>query len=282
MVLRARHLATILVVAVTATLLLAALPGSVVATSYGPKACKVMNVNQGFGRDSLQKAVWAAAPGDTLSLQGTCTGTTLIEKSVTIGGFPVGGSECGANGNCQSHGDSGWPTLKSGTWRPTIVVDPGVTDFKIVGVAIRHGLIVDEIANWKGKTRVKKATWRSHPRSARGSFYFDPGRGRRACSVIDMESGERFERMQLAVDAASAGDHLLFQGKCGSTVVDKSLHIQGLRTVLASSVECRSGRCSKPHETTTGVPVLGNVAVAAGVDDVAFKHVRIQDSFAVE
>lgn len=278
---RARHLAIALAVAITAGLLSVALPGSVTAGD-GAEACRVYNTSQGFGRDSLQKAVWAADAGDSLMWRGTCEGTTLVRKNVEVTSFRISAMECDRRHGCRLNGDTGVPSLRSGTWRPTIVVDPSVTDLEIVPRGkIHHGVVIDQVADWKRRTRVAPLAWRSHPRSARGPSVFDPARGRRACLVLNLESGARFEHMQRAVDAASAGDSLTFQGKCTAPlVIDKSLHIQGHRSTLPRGAGCDAPGCSASRGTT-GVPVLGSVTVVAGVDDVALKHLTINGRFAV-
>jgi hypothetical protein len=278
---RARHLAIALAVAITAGLLSVALPASA-AAGDGAGACKVYNTSQGFGRDSLQKAVWAADAGDSLMWRGTCEGTTLVSKNVDVLSFRISAMECDRRHDCRVSGDPGMPSLRSGTWRPTIVVDPRVTDLEIVPRGkIHHGVVIDQVANWKRRTRVAPIAWRSHPRSAKGPSALDPARGRRACLILNLVSGARFEHMQRAVEAASAGDSLTFQGKCTEPIViDRSLHIQGHRSPLPRGAGCAVRGCSASRGTT-GTPMLGSVTVVAGVDDVALKHLTINGRFAV-
>lgn len=278
---RARHVAIALAVAITAGLSSVALPASVTAGDSA-EACRVYNTSQGFGRDSLQKAVWAADTGDSLTWRGTCEGTTLVRKNVRITSFRISAMECDRRHGCRVSRDSGIPSLRSGTWRPTIVVDPRVTDLEIVPRGkIHHGVVIDQVANWQRRTRVAPIAWRSHPRSATGPSVLDPARDRRACLVLNLVSGARFERMQRAVDAASAGDSLTFQGKCTEQIViDKSLHIQGHRSTLPRGTGCDASSCSASRGTT-GVPMLGSVKVVAGVGDVALKHLTINGRFSV-
>src|SRR5262245_60072489 len=60
------------------------------AVTGGPPACLVSNERSGFVTSSLQSAVDAAAPGDTLIVKGKCIGTTTLTKSITIKGVSDG------------------------------------------------------------------------------------------------------------------------------------------------------------------------------------------------
>src|SRR5438128_1742211 len=56
-------------------------------------ACMVVNERTGFPSSDLQAAIQAAAPGDTLSVHGTCVGHFVIAKDLTL----VGGATLDGN-----------------------------------------------------------------------------------------------------------------------------------------------------------------------------------------
>ena len=56
------------------------------ASAAGRPTCLVSNQRTGVGTRSLQAAVDASSPGDTLIVKGTCVGGTTIPKSLTIRG----------------------------------------------------------------------------------------------------------------------------------------------------------------------------------------------------
>ena len=277
---RLQRVVSVLLTALTVALLLGVLPGTTVAASSA-KTCQVTNVTQGISRDSLQRAVWAAKAGDTLLVSGTCTGTTLIKKDLTIAWVEIGGLECDAAGRCRDLGQSGQATLRSGTWRPAIVVDPSVKHLHIApGLRVRRGIVVDQIRNWKRHTTVAPASWRSSAPS--GTVRIAAATRLRSCAVTDTDTGAAFGRMQTALDAAAAGDHLRFRGRCGGlTTIDKPVHIEGFR-LQTSSIECTRNGCSKPVMADSGVPILDSVRVVAGLDDVTLKRLTVPKGFSVE
>jgi hypothetical protein len=57
------------------------------------KPCLVVDTNSGNTSASLQAAVTAAAAGDTLFVKGTCSGTTVIGKNLTVSGQSAGGNK---------------------------------------------------------------------------------------------------------------------------------------------------------------------------------------------
>jgi nitrous oxidase accessory protein NosD len=63
------------------------------AASAASTACLVADTNADHSYTSLQDAVDAAAPGDTLFVKGTCTGTTTISKNLTISGQSASGTK---------------------------------------------------------------------------------------------------------------------------------------------------------------------------------------------
>lgn len=75
----------------------------------------------------------------------------------------------------------------------------------------------------------------------------------KTCRISNVDAGTRFRSLQVAVDAASAGDRLRVQGTCvGTTVVDKSLVIRGVET----------GTSGRP--TLDGDRALRVLAIASG------------------
>jgi hypothetical protein len=57
-----------------------------VASAAGAPTCLVSNGRTGLGSRSLQAGIDTAAPGDTLVVKGTCIGSPIITKSLTIKG----------------------------------------------------------------------------------------------------------------------------------------------------------------------------------------------------
>lgn len=67
--------------------LVAAASAAPAADAASRPRCLVSNQRTGHGTGSLQAAVDAASPGDTLTVRGTCVGGTTIGKSLTIKGL---------------------------------------------------------------------------------------------------------------------------------------------------------------------------------------------------
>src|SRR5438477_11326912 len=61
--------------------------------SAATPTCLVVDTNSNHSYTSLQAAVNAAAPGDTLFVKGTCTGTTEIGKNLTVTGQSASGTK---------------------------------------------------------------------------------------------------------------------------------------------------------------------------------------------
>jgi hypothetical protein len=87
---------------------LAVAPGASAATT-----CNVVDINSNHSYTSLQAAVTAAAPGDTLFVKGTCTGTTEIGKNLTVSG--------------QSQSGTKTATLNGGGQGAVLTIDSGAT-----------------------------------------------------------------------------------------------------------------------------------------------------------
>jgi hypothetical protein len=95
-------------------LLLAALPLALVlalqsAAAAGRPSCLVSNDRTGFGARSLQAAIDAAAPADTLIIKGTCVGPSTLDKRLTLQGVSNK-----AFGTATLDGDHRGPVLASG------------------------------------------------------------------------------------------------------------------------------------------------------------------------
>jgi predicted outer membrane repeat protein len=73
-------------VAVLALGLLSALAIAPGANSQGRHSCLVSNERTGMGARSLQEAIDAAAPGDMLVVKGTCFGSSIVDKNLTLKG----------------------------------------------------------------------------------------------------------------------------------------------------------------------------------------------------
>ena len=113
----------------------------VVATVAAPAAgaavrprCLVSNQRTGLGTGSLQAAVNAASPGDTLIVKGTCVGGTTIGKSLTIKGL--------------SNSAFGPATLDGRGTQRVLFVDysgaaAGGSTLTLIGLTVTHGLAND-------------------------------------------------------------------------------------------------------------------------------------------
>lgn len=256
---RARRVGGVLAVAAAAALLLSALPGSV-ATAASPTACKVRNLDSGVGRDSLQRAVWAASPGDHLAVRGTCTGTTLIRKDLHIEG----------------RSGSRRAIVRSGSSYPTIVVDPRVDDLVIDdSLSVRGGIIITSVRAWKqSPTKVT-----SFPRPPKSDLKF------RIVSTCRVGGGHPSFRSAIA--AADPGDRLPFSGTCvGRVRIDRDLRIVGAR-MGASSMTCdKDGKC-RTFSTETGPPRIKSfsryptIVVDPSVEHLRLSGFGIRDGFRI-
>ena len=63
------------------------------AASAATTTCLVVDTNSNHSYTSLEAAVTAAAPGDTVFVKGTCTGTTEIGKNLTVSGQSASGTK---------------------------------------------------------------------------------------------------------------------------------------------------------------------------------------------
>lgn len=116
---RARVLPIVAALALAAGMLVIVAPAAVGA----PPSCAVSNARTHKSYSSLQSAVGAAKAGDTLEVKGTCFGSTLVDRSVTLKGvtnrpFP------------------GTPTLDGGGAGTVLHITNGTTT--IDGLTITH------------------------------------------------------------------------------------------------------------------------------------------------
>jgi hypothetical protein len=93
--------------------LAAALLAAAPAAAASPTACRVKNPDTGVTKNSLQKAHDAAKAGQRLTVRGTCVGTTVLRKSLSITGITTA--------------TSGKPTLDAKLDGRVVTVRPGVT-----------------------------------------------------------------------------------------------------------------------------------------------------------
>ncbi len=214
-----RHLGRVFAIAAAAAMLVSGVPAASSATSAA--ACKVTNTATGAVRGNLQRAIRAASPGDRLVVQGTCTGTTIIDRDVTIGGRRIASSSmvCDQNG-CRRTGvrDSGPPTLKSGSRRPALIIEPRVDGLRIAKrVVVRPGLVVGDAGAWA-------PAWWAAPS---GSV---PPLRRSSCRVMNVGTIQSYGALPPAVREASAGDRLMLLGRCRrASHVHDDLGIYGVR-----------------------------------------------------
>jgi predicted outer membrane repeat protein len=116
----------VFVVCVTIVLLAAAV--AVQAGRAARPACLVSNERTGSGTSSLQEAIDAAAPGDTLTVKGTCVGNFLVSKALALEGV--------------SNKAFGLPTLDGGGAGVVLAVGGPVAGFEVTvdNLTIRNGL----------------------------------------------------------------------------------------------------------------------------------------------
>lgn len=84
------------------------------AAAGSPPTCAITNDHTSYG--SLQQAVDAAGPGDTLEVKGTCVGNTLIDQDVTLKGV--------------SNRAFGTPTLDGGAQGRVLTINSGTTTIR--------------------------------------------------------------------------------------------------------------------------------------------------------
>ena len=270
---RSGKLLRVLAVATAAALLISALPASVATAAKVEVACKVHNIGKGINRDSLQRAVWAADPGDALLVQGTCTGTTLIGKDLDISYMGWSGAPMPLG---QQYRTSPRGKIRSADRRPALVIDPRVDDFRInPGLRVIGGIVIGDIAAWRGSSRPVPTAWRASWATPSAPSW---AARLRSCYVANDDTTAQFRRSQAAARAASPGDHLSLRGACGGeTAIGKDLHVSGWRIAI-SSRPLGGGTASRDD---SGPPTLTRVAVDDGVDSLVLKRVRVTNGFSI-
>ncbi len=238
-------LARVLAIVAAMSMLITALPAAITSAA-SPTACKVWNSDKEIGRDSLQRAVWAASPGDHLWVRGTCVGSAIIRKDVHIAGYRLKTSDPQSGVR-----DSGKPTLVGD---PAFVVDPRVARLTIAkGLTVHGGFVI-------GDGREGRAP--SPAMAPRLSGFAPAAKSARTCRVFN--SGNVHRSLQDAVSAASSGDRLMLLGTClGQTRIDQNLLIGSIRIAAAGT-----GRPSHPADS--GPPRIGirgpGPAISVGPD----------------
>jgi hypothetical protein len=272
---RAHRLGRALAIAVIAATALTTLPAGL-AASASPLDCKVHNVDKDISRNSLQRAVWAADAGDTLLVQGTCVGTTRITKDLHIGYM-------GTRQAPLPLGDrfviDEAATLRSGSWRPTLIIDPSLDDIRIYrGLTVKQGFVIDEPSDWRGATRATAPRYWTHWGKARPVLGGSRPRTVNGCVAWNASGQKRYGKLPTAIAGAGDGARFVLAGKCWSGVrIDQRVYVHGSR--VPGDAGCRT----LPDDSTIciddadfGPPrVKGRIRISADVDEVAFKRLTL-------
>lgn len=268
---RGGKLIRVLAVAAATAMLVSALPASA-ATAAKDDACRVYNSDKGIGRNSLQRAVWDADAGDYLLVKGTCVGTTVIRKDLDIGWIETSSKDL-RSGKVSS---SGKPRIRSGDWRPALIIHPGVDDFSIEsGLSVIGGIVVGDVKEWVGPRRPVSDAWKSAKPSVISTV---PAPKLRYCRMRNDVSEDEFKLSRPAIDAASARDHLSLRGTCGGgTVISTDLSISGWRLALSST----AFGSQKVDKQDSGPPTIKGLTIDDDVDDFVLKRVRVTRGFGI-
>lgn len=257
--------------AVAAAVLLAALPGSIAVAAKADVECKVHNLNQASDRASLQRAVAAADPGDALLVQGTCTGTTLIDKDLDISYMGWAGAPMPLGSEYVTDPKG---RIASGSSRPALVVDADVESFVVnPGLVVAGGIVIGDVAAWADGAGAARAAWRNAAPSTLASI---PATTLAECHLRNDETGDEYRVGQSAMNAAAAGDRLSIRGSCGGeTVIDQPTTISGWRIAISSM----SLGGSQGSSDDSGPATLARVSVGSDVDRLVLKDVRVTRGF---
>ncbi len=251
-----------LAAAVAAALLAAALPAGMTAAAKADDSCKVHNLGKGIDRDSLQKAVRAADPGDALLVQGRCAGPALIDKDLDISYMGWAGAPMPLGSQYVAEPRGRIVTDGSG---PALVIDPDVPGLTInPGLAVKGGIVIGDVKTWHDTLPSVIAT-------TAGTSLSD-------CHLRNDDTAVEFAASQAALDAASAGDDLSIRGTCtGETVIDEAARVAGWRIAISALT-----LGEKPAGTDdSGPATLERVTVDTGVDSLVLKDVRITNGFSI-
>ena len=261
--------------AVSAALALLAVMLPVAATTaVSPTTCVVRNVDAGSVHRSLQRAIWRPRPGARLVVRGTCVGTAIVRKPLSISGARAGSSE------------GGRARLVSTGARPAIVIDPALDALDIApSVTVSGGIVIGQVARWKAGAKLGQedvSPWTGsdgidHDLPLVRSWTF-----RRACDVWS-------DGASLAAAAASAADgsHLVFYGICpGPVAIGTELEILGSRLTTSSQRPDPSGR-GIIDRSDSGRPAIRRpgmdpaIVVDPGVDELILGGFRVHDGFRI-
>ena len=254
-------LTRVLAVAAAVALLSSALPAGM-ATAKAETDCKVHNLGKGIDRNSLQKAVRAADAGDALLVQGTCTGTTLIDKDLDLSYMGWEGAPMPLGRQYVLSPNS---RISGGGAGPALVIDPGVERFTInPGLAVAGGIVIGDVEAWDASVPSTIAT--------------DPGVSLSDCHLRNDDTEAEYGRSQEAMDAAGASARLSLRGTCtGETVIDEAARVAGWR--IAISALTLGGDIEDAADS--GPATLEQVRVDADVDSLVLKDVRVTDGFSI-
>ena len=272
----AQRTGRVLAAAMAAAMVATALSASLGAAA-SPTACRVVNTDKDISRNSLQRAAWAADPGDTLLVQGTCVGTAVIRKNLTISWIRASSSVIPTSPAKRL--DSGPPTLRSGSWRPTLIIDPAVDDLRIrPGGTIKQGFVIGDPVDWRGATRKTAPRYWTHWGKARPAFGGDRRGTIDDCAVWNASGLKRFDRLPTAIADAGDGARLVLAGKCwGKNEIRQRVYIHGSR--VPGDHGCRQlkgGATVCIDYVDFGPPrIKGRVVITADVEEVAFKRLTL-------
>jgi hypothetical protein len=164
---------------IVAAILLATVAVFVPAESHGAKPSCVINTRGAGGRfATLQEAVDEASPGATITVKGTCVGTTAITKNLAIVGEAAGGY--------------GPPTLDGGGDGPVMALSPPPNPFSLCGEA-RPTVMLRNLTITNGL-------------SADNPFPGDVGGGILACGALTLD------RVTLSGNSAWQGGGIVLAG----------------------------------------------------------------------
>lgn len=280
---RPRRLGQALVLAL-ATAVLATASAASVAAAASPLPCKVHDLTKGIDRNSLQRAVWAADPGDVLLVQGTCVGTTVIRKDLTIG--PMGTKHLPLPLG-EEYVIDPRATLGSGSWRPTLIIDPAVDDLWITpGLRVKQGFVIGEPRDWRIGSKAAAPWYWAHWGGARPVLGGSRRRTLDTCAVWDAGRSGMRSSLAAAVDAAPRGARLVLAGRCqGPTTISANVFVHGSR--LPGNHGCyhdpRSDATVCIDYVDHGPPrVKGQLDISADVDRLAFKRLTLQGGIRIE
>ena len=267
---RGGRLIRVLAVAAAAAMLVSALPASVATAAKSD--CKVHDLAKGIDRASLQRAVSAADPGDALLVQGTCTGTTLIDKSLDISYMGWAGTSMplGKQYRTDPRGQ-----IRGSDGRPALVIDPSVDGFEInPGLRVSDGIVIDDIAAWQDGA--VPPAWERSEASLHASIVTP---SLRSCHLRNDETGDEYQLSGAALAAATAGDHLSLRGTCaGESVIDKDLQVTGWRIAI-SSMQLGGGKVSMED---SGPATLARVIVDDDVASLVLKQLQVTGGFSIK